>query len=299
MDLTKTPNFVENHPFLKRVWCYGELVMFSNSIFSLGFGLAAMVLAAGGLPEIEVVFWICLALLGGRTGANAFNRVADRYIDAKDPRTARRHIPAGVISTKGAMVLVVLSFLVLTLATAMLPRICLYLLPVALFLFIFYSYSKRITWLCHLILGVACAAAPAGAWLGVTGSLNVPGLVLAAADVLWIAGFDIIYAVQDRDFDASQGLHSIPVRFGAGASYIIAGVFHLLMVVLLLILGFIMSLPLVYFLGIAVIALILLYENFIVRSGKKQRVLFASYSLNQIISIIFLLAVFAAVFIFN
>ncbi|MDO4542019.1 MAG: UbiA family prenyltransferase, partial [Bacillota bacterium] len=171
-------------------------------------------------------------------------------------------------------------------------------LPIALFLFIIYSYSKRFTGACHIILGIACAVAPAGAWIAVTGGLDLPGLIICAADVLWVAGFDIIYAVQDREFDVKEGLHSIPVKLGANRSYLIAAVFHSLMILFLFALGIVLSLPWLYFCGIILIALLLIYENLIARPKGGKKIIFAAYNLNKIISVIFLLTVLLSIFLF-
>ena len=271
---------------------YGELVMFTNTLFSVGFGIIGLLLAAHGLPGFWTTFWICLALLSGRTAANAFNRVADRDIDARDPRTAGRQIPAGKLRTREVLVFVIINFLILTLAAAMLGKICLYLLPVAIVLFIVYSYAKRFTWLCHIILGFACAVAPAGAWIAVTGSLNFTGCVLAAADVFFVAGFDIIYAIQDRKFDAGQGLHSIPVRFGEHMALRIAAVFHLATFVLLFIMVWLApELGLVWVIGILLVGLLLIYEHRLVSPNHYGKVIFASYNVNKIISVTLLVTV--------
>ncbi|MEG1495816.1 MAG: UbiA-like polyprenyltransferase [Clostridiales bacterium] len=274
---------------LNKLKNYGELVMFTNTLFSLSFGIIAMILAANGLPPFATTFWICLALLTGRTAANALNRVVDRNIDAKDPRTAQRQIPSGKLSAKEVMVFVVINFLLLFIATAMLPPICLMLLPIAMVLFIVYSYSKRFTWLCHLILGFGCAVAPAGAWIGVTGSLSFPGLVLTAADVFWVAGFDIIYAIQDRKFDKSQGLHSIPVKFGETTALHIGKIFHIITFILLFSLTFFTSLGWIYAISVFIVGGFLIYEHLLVSPNNYKKVIFASYSINKIISVILLM----------
>lgn len=276
----------------QRVRYYGELVMFSNTLFSVSFGLVGMVLAAKGLPPFWTVFWICVALLAGRTAGNALNRVVDRDIDAKDPRTAGRHIPAGKLRTREVCVFIAVNFVLLVLAAFMLRPLCAALLPIAIVLFFVYSYSKRFTWLCHIILGIASAVAPAGAFIAITGRLDLVALLLCAADALWVAGFDIIYAIQDREFDASQGLHSIPVRFGETAALRIAAIFHGVTFVLLLVLTFITELGLVYAIGIVIVGALLFYEHWIVSPHHYTKVIFASYHMNKIISIVFLVAVF-------
>lgn len=274
-----------------KIRLYGELVMVSNSLFSLGFGLVGLLLAAQGLPSLWTTFWILVALFAGRTGANALNRVADRDIDAKDPRTAGRHIPAGKLKTKEVCLFIALCGVVLVVAAACLGKICLYLLPVALVLFVVYSYAKRFTWLCHVILGFACAVAPAGAWIAVNGSLNFAACVLCLADVLWVAGFDIIYAIQDREFDAKEGLYSIPVRFGEKNALWIAAAFHGAAFLLLLLLTFVTALGWLYVLGVLIIGGFLIYEHRLVSPKHYGKVIFASYQVNRIISMILLLFV--------
>lgn len=280
----------------KKIWMYGELVMFSNSLFSLSFGIVGMLLAAHGLPALWTVVWIFVALFAGRTGANALNRVADRDIDAKDPRTAGRHIPAGKLRPREVCYLIGACGLLLFIAAACLGRICVYLLPVAAVLFVVYSYSKRFTWLCHLILGVSCAVAPAGAWIAVTGGLNFVACVLCLADVLWVAGFDIIYAIQDREFDAKEGLHSIPVRFGEERALQIAAVFHIGTFLLLISLIFLTELTWIYGIGVLVIGGFLFYEHRLVSPRHYGKVIFASYQVNQIISIVLLVCVILNLF---
>lgn len=272
---------------------YGELVMFSNSLFSLSFGFVGMLLAAHGLPAFATTFWILVALFAGRTGANALNRVADRDIDAKDPRTAGRHIPAGKLKTREVCYFIGGCGVLLVIAAAFLGKICVYLLPVAAILFVVYSYSKRFTWLCHVILGFACAVAPAGAWIAVTGGLSFTGAVLCLADVLWVAGFDIIYAIQDRSFDAKEGLYSIPVRFGEEKALWIAAVFHIATFLLLLSLTFFTELDWIYAIGILIIGGFLIYEHRLVSPRHYQKVIFASYQVNRMISIALLLFVVA------
>lgn len=274
-----------------KIRMYGELVMFSNSLFSLSFGIVGMLLAAHGLPDLWTIWWIFVALVAGRTGANALNRVADRDIDAKDPRTAGRHIPAGKLRTREVCYFIGGCAVLLLIAAACLGRICVFLLPVAAILFVVYSYSKRFTWLCHLILGVACSVAPAGAWITVTGGLNFIGCVLCLADVLWVAGFDIIYAIQDRAFDAKEGLHSIPVRFGEETALAIAALFHIGTFLLLIALVFLTELGWLYGVGILMIGGFLLYEHRLVSPRHYGKVIFASYQVNQIISIILLVCV--------
>lgn len=203
-----------------------SLVVFAHTVFALPFALLAAVLAAGGMPEPKRLGWILLAMVGARSAAMSFNRIVDRHLDAKNPRTARREIPAGVVSPFAAGVFCVVSAALLVLAAWQLNRLCLYLSPVALAIVLGYSYAKRFTAAAHLVLGLALAIAPVGAWVAVTGSFALPPVLLGLAVLFWVAGFDVIYSLQDEEFDRSEGLRSIPARFGAARALGIARLFH-------------------------------------------------------------------------
>lgn len=194
----------------KKINDYGVLVMFSHTIFSLSFALISMLLAGNGKLNFRVIFWILVAFMSARTGANALNRVIDAEIDAKNPRTATRQLPQGLMNKKEILIFVVICFAIMVFAAWQLNTICFILSPIALFLMTIYSYTKRFTWMCHLVLGITSAAAPVGAWLAVTGKISLIPLAMGAANTLWVAGFDIIYGAQDYDFDTKNGIHSIP-----------------------------------------------------------------------------------------
>ena len=268
---------------------YFELVMFSHTLFSLPFGLVAMFWAAGGLPPLRTFFWILVALAGARNGANALNRIIDRNIDAKNPRTAERHMPRGAVKMKEAVLIVVICFALLTLAAFMLNPLCVLLLPLAIFMFFAYSFTKRFTWACHIALGVACGGAPVGAWIAVTGSIGWPSLVLGVVVTLWVAGFDIIYGTQDVGFDRDEGLFSIPAVFGIEAALVISTLFHIGVVVLLFYLYYLMHMGWFYLAGLAVITLLLAAEHLLVKSTRLNSVKIASYGINQIVSVVFLI----------
>lgn len=273
----------------KKLRDYGTLVMFSHTIFSLSFALISMVLAGGGLPAPRVVFWILAAFMGARTGANAVNRVIDAEIDAKNPRTAMRQLPQGLLKKKEVLLLTALCFLVMVVAAAMLNPLCALLSPVALFLLVGYSYTKRFTWACHLVLGVISAAAPVGAWIAVTGRISWLPLFMGAANTLWVAGFDILYGAQDYDFDTAHGIHSIPARFGVKNALHIAAFFHAATLALLFIVGLLSTgLGMVYYIGLAVISLLFVAEHRLVSPDNLANVKIASYSINQLVSITFL-----------
>lgn len=275
---------------IRKLNTYGELVMFSHTLFSLPFAMIAMLLAADGLPEAWVFLWILVALFAGRNGANALNRYVDAAYDAKNPRTSTRHIPAGKVKKAEALYLTLFCYILFVLAAAMLNPLCLLLSPAALFLFTLYSYTKRFTWLCHVVLGITCAGAPVGAWLAVTGSFSLVPFVLAAVVTLWVAGFDILYGTQDIDFDRAQGLFSIPARFGFRGALWIARAFHLIMWVLLVSLPLLTNLGAIYLAGVAVSAFLLLAEHYLVDPAHRTKMNVASYHLNQVISVTLLLA---------
>lgn len=283
---------------VKKAQDYGVLVMFSHTIFSLSFALISMVLASKGIPSLHTVFWILVAFMGARTGANAINRLIDAEIDARNPRTATRQLPQGLLAKKEVLVFSVVCFLIMVLGAAMLNPLCLLLSPIALFLMIIYSYTKRFTWLCHLVLGVTSAAAPVGAWIAVTGQITWLPLFMGAANTLWVAGFDIIYGSQDYAFDTANGIHSIPSRFGVKNALRIAAFFHFVTLILLLIVGLLsQQLGLIYYIGLTIISVLFLIEHRMVSPDNLSNVKIASYGINQIISITFLIfGIIAALF---
>lgn len=275
---------------IKKAHDYGVLVMFSHTIFSLSFALISMLLASKGLPSPYVIFWILVAFMGARTGANAINRVIDAEIDKKNPRTATRQLPQGLMKKKELILFSSLCFLVMIIGAYMLNPLCLILSPIALFLLIIYSYTKRFTWACHLVLGITSAAAPVGAWLAVTGKISWLPLFIGAANTLWVAGFDIIYGSQDYDFDTANGINSIPARFGVKNALHIAAFFHAITLVILIIVGLLSpQLGLIYFIGIGIISVLFILEHRMVSPTNLSNVKLASYSINQLISIVFLI----------
>ena len=275
---------------LHKIKDYGNLVMFSHTIFSLSFALISMLIAGNGHIAPETVFWILVAFMGARTGANAINRVIDAEIDKKNPRTATRQIPQGLVKKSEAIVLSIGCFILMVVAAAMLNPLCLMLSPVALFFLVFYSYTKRFTFLCHLFLGVTTAMAPVGAWIAVTGSISWIPLFMGAANTLWVAGFDIIYGSQDYEYDVNHGLHSIPVTFGVKNALRIAGIFHLGAMIFLVFVGLLTpALGWIYYIGLGIIAILFIIEHRMVKPEKLTHVNIASYSINQLISVTFLI----------
>jgi 4-hydroxybenzoate polyprenyltransferase len=265
-----------------------EMIKFSHTVFAFPFALMGVVLASlasGTPPTAGQVFWICVAMVGARSGAMGLNRIIDAGIDAENPRTASRHIPAGKVSRREAWLFVLGSFALLLLAAWMLNPLCFYLAPVALFFLVLYSYCKRFTALAHLVLGLCLAAAPIGAWIALRGDLRWPIVALGLAVLFWVAGFDIFYALQDFEFDRSRGLHSIPARLGVARSILVGKIFHGLMVALLLAIPFGVPLGWIYYLGVAVVAGLITYEHQLVRADDLSRLDAAFFNMNGYISV--------------
>jgi 4-hydroxybenzoate polyprenyltransferase len=270
--------------------------MFSHTIFSLPFAFVSMLIAADGMPNLSVFLWIAVAFLGARTGANSINRFIDKDIDAKNPRTASRHMPKGLVKSYEVIGITVFSFLLLALAAYMLNPLCFMLLPVAIFLFLLYSYTKRFTWACHIVLGVISGGAPVGAWLAVTGKFAWTPFVIGAANALWVSGFDIIYGSQDVDFDRKEGLYSIPAVFGVKNALLISRLFHVTAVAILIYVYFIANMSWLYLIGVAGVAWLLFKEHTMVSPTNLTNVNIASYSINQLVSIVFLIFSVADIF---
>ncbi len=282
MELSKIKN---------KILDYGTLVMFSHTIFSLSFALISMLIAGSNKLNFTTIFWILIAFLSARTGANALNRVIDAEIDARNPRTATRQLPQGLMNKKEIIIFVIICFIIMVFAAWKLNTICLILSPIALFLMTIYSYTKRFTWTCHIVLGITSAAAPVGAWLAVTGKINLLPLVMGAANTLWVAGFDIIYGAQDYDFDTTNGIHSIPARFGVKNALLISRVFHVIALSCLFLVGLVAKeLGIIYYIGLSIIAILFVVQHKLVSPDNLKNVKVASYNVNQVISIVFLLA---------
>jgi len=296
IEVSESPAPAPTLPGASAVVTFGRMVKFSHTVFALPFALAAAAIAARG-HEITVgrLVAIVVAMVGARTAAMGFNRIADRHIDARNPRTAGRELPAGKVSLGSAVALTVTSAAVFVGAAAWLGPLCLALSPVALALVLGYSYTKRFTWLCHLFLGLAIAAGPGGAWIAVRGDVAAPALWLMLAVATWIGGFDILYALADRDFDRSAGLHSIPARFGVRGALVASAALHLVTVVALVMLARAGGLGVIYLVGVALIAGILVWEHAIVRPNDLSRLDMAFFNLNGYVSVAFFVATLADV----
>ncbi len=274
---------------------YGSLVRFSHTVFALPFALAAVVLS---VPYAHFtwlrVAWILLCIVTARTAAMAFNRLIDRHIDAKNPRTQVRELPQGVMSIGEVRLLVVASCAVFVFGAAMLGTLPLLLSPVALVLALGYSYTKRFTAWCHVVLGAAVAFAPGGAWVAMNAPLDVAApylLVLAVAT--WVAGFDVFYSLQDQAFDQREGLYSVPVKLGTRGALMLSAVLHVVTVSCLVAVGFSLGLGTVYYVGVAMIAGVLFYEHRLVKPDDLSKINTAFFTLNGIVSFAYLAAVWA------
>jgi len=263
------------------------MIKFEHTLFALPFALMGMLLAAGGWPAWATVGWIVVAMVGARSAAMGFNRLADRAIDARNPRTAQRALPAGLVTPVFVGFFVLASLAVLWLAAWKLNPLCLRLFPVAVAVLLGYSYCKRFTSLSHLVLGLALAGAPLGGWIAVRGSVEATPFALAAVVVLWVAGFDILYALQDLDFDRTSGLHSIPARIGVVPSLVVSGLLHVSMLVLLALLPRIYPAGLgwVYWLGLAGCAAMVAYQHAVVKPGDLSRLNAAFFTANGVLSV--------------
>jgi len=270
---------------LHKIVVFLEMIKFSHTIFALPFALSGALLAAGGLPSAGQLFWIVLAMAGARTTAMGLNRLIDAEIDARNPRTAGRAIPAGQISKGTTLGFILASLAVLLVAAGRLNPLCLKLSPLAVGFLVLYSYCKRFTSLAHVVLGICLAAAPIGAWIAIRGSVDAPALILGAAVLFWVAGFDILYSLQDLEFDRKAGLHSIPVTLGVEGSLWMARLFHLVMLALLLGLFITMRLGGFFMAGIVVSAGMLLYEHWLLRNGDLAKLDAAFFNMNGYISI--------------
>ena len=267
---------------------FTTLIKFEHSIFALPFAYAAAFLAEGAVPGFWRMFWITVAMVAARSLGMAANRLVDAGLDARNPRTAGREIPSGRLTPWQVRLFAAASLAVLVGATFNLPVITRYLWPVVVIPMVVYPYTKRWTWLCHLVLGLADGLGPIGAWVAVTGKVSWEPFLLGAGVGLWIAGFDVIYAFMDIAVDRAQGLHSIPADFGERAGLWSTRAFHAGAVVLLAVTGWVQGTGFVYYLGVAVCALLLFYENWLMRKAELTRVGVAFMTMNGIISVVYL-----------
>ena len=275
-----------------RVKIFLEMIKFAHTVFALPFAFTAALLAARGLPTLYQAFWILMAMVGARTAAMGLNRLIDAEIDGENPRTSTRAIPAGLLGKGSVAFFIGLSVLLMMYAAYRLNPLCLYLSPVALFFLVLYSYCKRFTSLAHVVLGICLAGAPLGAWIAIRGTIELPAILLAVAVLFWVAGFDILYALQDMEFDSRRGLHSIPVRFGVAGSLWLARIFHLVMVLSLVALQLFGGLGPAFFIGLLLCLAMLGYEHWLLRNGDLAKLDAAFFNMNGYISITIFLFTF-------
>jgi len=277
---------------------WAEFVKISHTVFALPFALASMAVAARdqhGWPGWRLFLLIIAAVFCARTCAMSFNRIVDRQFDAQNPRTATRHLPTGQISLPSAWTLWTLSVLGFLAVTYQINPLCFYLSPVALFVVCFYSITKRFTDFTHIYLGLALGLAPIGAWLAVRGSIHISPIILALAVICWLIGFDIIYALQDYEFDRRNNLHSLVVRWGPKNALDFAFLIHMIMWGLLVLFGLISRFRMPYFVGIVLILIALVFEHWLARRRSLNWINTAFFRLNALISLIFLTTTVASV----
>lgn len=272
------------HAAIDKISVYLRMIKFSHSIFALPFAFTSALIAASGIPDVRHIGWIVLAMVGARSGAMGLNRIIDRKIDSANPRTEGREIPRGAISVFAAALLVIVSFCLMVFAAYMLNPLCLKLSPLAIAVLVIYSYTKRFTWLSHFVLGLAISAAPFGAWMAVKGSFNIEIVPLGVAVILWLAGFDVLYALQDIDFDRKYGLYSIPKSFGIRKAIYFSRMLHITSFLLLVATGIIFELGGFYWLGMFLIAGLFIYEHSLIKADDLSKLDFAFFNMNGYIS---------------
>ncbi len=281
---------------MKSVAVFLDEIKVEHTLFALPFAYAAVLLAARGLPPLHVIVWVTVAVLGARTAAMAANRLLDARLDAKNPRTAHRGVASGRLRPAVLWWACIAGLALLAVAAANLNPLCLALLPIGAAAVMIYPLVKRWTWAVHFVLGAVDALAPLGAWIAVTGKIEPAAWLIFAAVTLWVAGFDVLYALMDRDFDLHEGLRSVPARFGAGAGVRLHEILHALLIVALVLLGIASAVRPLYWLGVVFAALLLAYE---LRLIARQRDVFALnaavFNANMIFSVAFLFSTAAAV----
>jgi 4-hydroxybenzoate polyprenyltransferase len=270
---------------LDRIKIILEMIKFEHTIFALPFAFTGALLALDGLPSLEQAIWIVVAMVGARSAAMGFNRWADRDIDAENPRTKTRALPLGLVTPPQVLAFIIVSSGLLVLAAYMLNPLSFSLSPVALAIVCFYSYTKRFTFLSHAFLGLAISGAPMGAWIAVTGRFEFPALVLGVAVLFWLVGFDILYALQDLEFDQKAGLHSVPQRFGIRTSLLISRTAHLVTMLSLFWIYVLLPVGLLYLLGVLVAMGLIIYEHSLVKESDLSKLNIAFFNMNGYISV--------------
>lgn len=283
--------------FLYKLKTTLEMIKFEHTLFALPFAFLGAILAADGLPTWDKVLWITVAMVGARSAAMSFNRIADRRIDAENPRTAGRELPSGKLSVNFAWAFMAASAAIFVFAAWMLNDLAFYLSPVALASVLGYSYAKRYTAFAHVLLGWALSISPTGAWVAVRGAIDseVP-ILLSLMVMMWTAGFDVLYACQDHDYDVKKGLRSIPARFGIKGALWIARLFHLQTFIVLLILYFVTALGALAAVGVGAVGALLVYQHTLVKHDDLSKLNAAFFTTNAFVSVILLVTFGGAVF---
>jgi len=282
---------------MKKVKDFFELIKFSHTLFALPFALISMLISANGIPNTKTIFWLLVAMVSARSTAMAFNRLIDRKIDGLNPRTCVRHMPSGKLSMIEILTFILITAGIFIFSSGMLNNLALILSPVALAIIYFYSYTKYFTSWSHLFLGLSLAIAPVGSCVAVSGTITLASLVLGTAVIFWVAGFDILYACQDYEFDKRYGLYSIVVRYGIKRALSISLVFHIIMVILLIIFGILVKLGVIYLTGVIVTGFLIIYQHRLVKPDDISRVNTAFFTANGIISIILMLTTYVDFFV--
>ncbi len=279
---------------LKRILAYGKMIKFSHTVFALPFAFSAVILAQRQYPIIlSDIFWVLLAMIGARSSAMGFNRIADASIDAKNPRTSDREIPSGRLSLSSAILFVFFFSGLFIFSSAMLGKLCFYLSFPILVLLFSYSYAKKFTWLSHIYLGFVISLAPIGAWIAIAKTFSWPVLILSIALMTYIAGFDILYACQDIKFDRNEGLFSIPAHFGIKKALIIASIIHFASFCFFFLIYIVFDMNLLYFFAVVIIGLLLIIEHRLVKPDDLSNVNFAFFHVNSLIAITLFLGILA------
>ncbi|WZY01700.1 UbiA-like polyprenyltransferase [Bacillus sp. FSL W7-1360] len=278
---------------MTKIKSFLRMIKIEHTIFALPFAFLGMILGSlmvqGHVPTVWQWFWVTMAMIGARSAAMALNRVIDATFDKDNPRTAKREIPAGKLTAFDTWIFITASFLLLFVSAAQLNLLSVILLPIAVFFLVFYSYTKRFTWLCHVVLGMTIGIAPLGGWVAVTGQLSVASFCLFFAVLFWLAGFDTVYATQDATYDREKGLHSIPSMFGVKRALFIARLFHVMSFCFFVALYFVTPLNWLYALGVLCTGVIMIYQHAIVSENDLSKVQVAFFPMNGTLSVVLFL----------
>ncbi|RMF97525.1 MAG: 4-hydroxybenzoate octaprenyltransferase [Candidatus Schekmanbacteria bacterium] len=271
-------------------------IKIEHTLFALPFAITSMFMAIDSLPEIKLFFWIILAMVGARSWAMAFNRIVDAEYDRKNERTKNRAIPAGRLSKKQMFFYAFIALLIFEISAYEINHLAFLLSPLAIFIISFYSFTKRFSYFSHFFLGLSLAIAPVGAWVAVKEEISLISILLGCAVLFWTAGFDILYSLQDIEFDKKEGLYSFPVKFGIEKSLLTARIMHAIMILFLIILSYPAALGRFYILGIVLCGIFIAYEHFIVKPSDLSRINQAFFTVNAVVSVAIMIFTIADIF---